>query len=294
MGVFTQPAFKFFNKKLFVITPFDNKSVTGVGYDLRIGYYIKISQKKVIEKGKVNFEEKTEVELETGESLLIICHERIYLSNRIAGTIHCRGRYASKGLVLNSTTVDPLWNGRMVFLVTNIAGHCVSITLQEHFATIMLQKTYFVADKDINPPKSPKNVLIEFTRIYNLDNETTIETQQFAHPGQSDSEEDEEYNEDVIVIKSNTKSRFIYLYQQLYWFLLRFKFLKYLLLLIGSAGILVFILSYLNFERFFPQISKEQQDKINSISSYVTIATAVVTVTALIVKAFKKKSSPPQ
>ena len=69
--------------------------------------------------------------------------EWVWLSGRLCGTLHFRGSLSIKGLVLNSTTVDPGWNGRMTFAIQNTSQFPVDLDMSDRFVTLVLHKTFY-------------------------------------------------------------------------------------------------------------------------------------------------------
>ena len=88
-----------------------------IGYDLRIG-----AAYSPREFNNTHFEDGTEFMLLPGHSLQILCKEFIWLSPFIIASIHSRGSFAAKGLILNSTTIDPNWSGPMALALYNASS----------------------------------------------------------------------------------------------------------------------------------------------------------------------------
>ncbi len=169
MAVFTDKSLEIFRDRLFVIHPLVDRSVTGAGYDLNIGYFVVIRNKMVLEKGEVDhlgMRGPQILMLAPRSSLLVITRENAYLSSRVAGSIHIRGSYAAQGIFMNSTTVDPNWSGQQVFLLTNAAWHDVRIDLRKHFCTMVL---YDVRHQSRQSPNDTRDVLVKYLNIYQGD-----------------------------------------------------------------------------------------------------------------------------
>lgn len=165
MPIFTEKSFERFKDKLFVIHPMSSEKITGVGYDLNIGYYLKIENDKIVDQGEVaQINNQTSLlKLIPNSSLLIVTYEHAYLSNRVAGQIHIRATYAAQGIFMNSTTVDPSWDGQQVFLLSNFSPRDVEISLTEHFCTLVLHD---VKHRSYKSPNNTQSVLDKYVRTY--------------------------------------------------------------------------------------------------------------------------------
>lgn len=119
------------NKRI-IIENSTPSSFTPLGYDLRIGaaYSPETFQKAIFSKG-------AEFTLLPGHSLQILCKEFIWLSPFIMASIHSRGTFAAKGLILNSTTIDPNWSGQMALALYNVSKNPITLHVGERFCTII-------------------------------------------------------------------------------------------------------------------------------------------------------------
>ena len=165
MSIFTEKSFERFKNKLFVIHPMSPEKITGVGYDLNIGYFLKIDKDEIVEQGEVAkmSNQASPLILSPNSSLLIATYEHAYLSNRVAGQIHIRATYAAQGIFMNSTTVDPSWDGQQVFLLSNFSPRNVEISLTEHFCTLVLHD---VKHRSYKSPNNTQSVLDKYVRTY--------------------------------------------------------------------------------------------------------------------------------
>lgn len=119
--------------KKIVIESFSDACLTPLGYDLRIGAaYIPDSNMET-----AVFEEGATVAIEPGRTLQILSEEFVWLSQDIIATVHSRGSFSAKGLILNSTSVDPNWNGKMAFALFNFSNKNVEIKIGERFSTMI-------------------------------------------------------------------------------------------------------------------------------------------------------------
>lgn len=132
--------------KNIVIEEFSSECLTPVGYDLRIGaaYSPGVHQEAIIGDGNT-------VILKAGKMLQIICKEFVWLSSGVSASIHSRGSFSAKGLVLNSTTIDPNWSGQMALALFNFSDEDIEISIGERFATIIF---YFCNSPTMDAPFS--------------------------------------------------------------------------------------------------------------------------------------------
>jgi deoxycytidine triphosphate deaminase len=173
MSNYTEVSLRKYADELFVIHPMFPSSMTGVGYDVHIGYYLKISNGRITAKGRVNHHDaalqlERELVLEPQSSMFCFSYEYIYMSNRVAGSVHPRSTLANQGIVQNSTTVDPGWFGQHVYYLTNISTHDVVVNLLDHICTISLRD---VKDRSHAVPRDQRNVLIKYLNLYQGDTE---------------------------------------------------------------------------------------------------------------------------
>ena len=70
----------------------------------------------------------------------MLTKEYICLGDRYCATIHARARLSIRGLVLNSTTVDPNWSGRQTYLIRNFTLNSVEFSPSRPFATMMIHE----------------------------------------------------------------------------------------------------------------------------------------------------------
>ncbi|MGC0120002.1 dCTP deaminase domain-containing protein [Pseudoalteromonas piscicida] len=133
------------NGKEIVIHPFNVMCSTGGGYDLNIGYWVlgKDNGKnnyKISDQGHYGELDKTIV-VPPGGVLAILAKEYVSLGSNYMGTIHSKARHSLRGIILNCTTVDPNWEGRMTFILRNSSVVPVEIQSSTTFATLLIHKT---------------------------------------------------------------------------------------------------------------------------------------------------------
>jgi deoxycytidine triphosphate deaminase len=141
-----------------VIEPFDEEgSCTPSGYDLRVGFAIVMESEDdplstnheldymayQREKDGVRKQDSSlvypTVEVHPGKSVAILTKERIYLTGRVLGTVFSKASITGRGLGMNSFTVDPTFQGRLLIRMKNESLLPITITLDERIATLVLE-----------------------------------------------------------------------------------------------------------------------------------------------------------
>ncbi len=115
------------------------KSITGVGYDLTIGFIRDAATGKIPE----TFTDEDNVSRYTllaGHRYLVISKEFIYLSPQYMATLHSRGSYALKGIIVTSTTIDPNYAGCIAGSLFNCSPEDIHIKKDNQFATMVFHQ----------------------------------------------------------------------------------------------------------------------------------------------------------
>ena len=162
MSILSDQDIKYLLNKEIVIYPYGEECISPLGYDLRIGYAVILASEHqgtvTPDSGRISIPAKT--------SFFIITKEHIFLSRRIAGTLHARGSLAARGLYINSTTVDPNWSGQMTFLIHNISEKPVDLDLESRFITLIFHQ---VNTPTLNTHSSnPISVAKQYGEIYGI------------------------------------------------------------------------------------------------------------------------------
>src|SRR5579864_2315067 len=131
------------------------------GYDLRVGYALDLNQ----EAHATGASETSAITIPPGTSAFIITKKYVWLSKKLVGTFHARGKLAAQGLFIDSTMIDSLWQGQLLFLVYNAASERdVVLQVGEPFITMMLHR---VAVPTTSPrPASFMDVVQERGKYY--------------------------------------------------------------------------------------------------------------------------------
>lgn len=115
------------------------KSITGPGYDLTIGFIrdADTGEEPAIFVDEDNVRRYT---LRSGHRYIVISREFLYLSSQYMATIHSRGSYALKGIIVTSTTVDPNYTGCITASLYNYSPSDVHIKQDNQFATMVFYR----------------------------------------------------------------------------------------------------------------------------------------------------------
>ncbi|MBW4678723.1 MAG: deoxycytidine deaminase [Microcoleus vaginatus WJT46-NPBG5] len=120
-------------EKGIAIEPFEKKSLTPVGYDLRVGkrgFSLK-------NKRELNIEGKTKIEIQPNDTVVIETLESVSLSKKIGATIHSMASLVVlQGLSHISTTIDPGWSGKLLISFHNYRDSFVELEFKEVFCTV--------------------------------------------------------------------------------------------------------------------------------------------------------------
>lgn len=140
------------------IDPWDDKSIQGASYDIKLGKRGIISKSVTIEelRKKIQAEELKELNIEREESIsipggafaLVMTNERIKLSQNYAGHIGMRSYYIRKGLtLLSGLQIDPGWDAPLVLGFVNLSPRTITLDYKDHICTIEIHKLNRDADK---------------------------------------------------------------------------------------------------------------------------------------------------
>lgn len=133
------------------IEPFDEASLKGASYDLKLGGRGIVSRSVTLEqlKTKIQAEEVKELNIEKEESIvipggsfaLVNTLERIKLSPLYAAHIGMRTYYIRKGLaLLSGIQIDPGWDASLVLGFANLSPRAITLEYGDHICTIEIHK----------------------------------------------------------------------------------------------------------------------------------------------------------
>lgn len=114
-----------------VIVPYEDANVKGCGYNLTATEFIySVKKKRLLAIHKSN-REATYVDIPRHDTALILTREYIKLSGRLAGAFYSRVQMVSQGLGHISTTLDPCWDGMLLFAVNNPSSRKIRLVISE-------------------------------------------------------------------------------------------------------------------------------------------------------------------
>lgn len=119
------------------IDPFEEKYLTPVGYDFRVGLK-GFSWKN---KREIDIEKEREIEIEPNDTVVIETLESVSLSKEVGATIHAMvSKAVLYGLSHISTTIDPGWTGKLLISVSNYRDSSVVLRFRDSFCTVCFHK----------------------------------------------------------------------------------------------------------------------------------------------------------
>jgi deoxycytidine triphosphate deaminase len=146
------------------IDPFEEKYLTPVGYDLRIG--VKGFSWKY--KREIDIEQEKRIEIEPNDTVVIETLESVSLSKETSATIHAMAtRVVLQGLSHISTTIDPGWRGKLLVAVHNYHDSSVELRFRDAFCTVCFYKVESESTAPLGRPVDRDDLwqqLIEISR----------------------------------------------------------------------------------------------------------------------------------
>lgn len=115
------------------------ESITGPGYDLTIGF-LRDADTGEEPSSFTDIKGQIRCTLLPGHRYLVISKEFLYVSSHYMATIHSRGSYALKGLLLSSTVVDPNYAGCIAGCLFNSTPKPIHIKKDNQFATMVFHE----------------------------------------------------------------------------------------------------------------------------------------------------------
>ncbi|MEQ8440581.1 MAG: hypothetical protein RIM33_11875 [Alphaproteobacteria bacterium] len=146
----------------FCITPFEpnTQQLTPVGYDLTIGAAIVLTR-EIRENGDIidkfvktsRFDDggdEIDLDIPPNTGVVIATHERIFSSGRSLATVHGRSRMTARGLVVNSVTIDPNFDGNILIYMYNATNAVQKIRSHERVLTLIFHGVETETTKEPN------------------------------------------------------------------------------------------------------------------------------------------------
>ncbi len=119
------------------IDPFEEKYLTPVGYDLRVGLK-GFSWKN---KCEIDIEKEKYIKIQPNDTVVIETLESVSLSKEVSATIHAMvSKAVVYGLSHISTTIDPGWTGKLLISVSNYRDSSVELRFRDSFCTVCFHK----------------------------------------------------------------------------------------------------------------------------------------------------------
>ncbi|UOA07744.1 hypothetical protein [Methylobacter sp. S3L5C] len=150
-----------------VISPHSDKSMTAIGYDLRVGsdYYT------LEKKGANHASDEAPIILLPNSTTLISTLENIQMpKNRLyAGLIESKVKKVSLGLSHISTTIDPDWSGHLLIAIHNHSSEKIELEYKEKFCTIIFVKNNVAPKKISRHSGGRADIITELFSSINID-----------------------------------------------------------------------------------------------------------------------------
>ncbi|QIR39213.1 deoxycytidine deaminase [Tolypothrix sp. PCC 7910] len=119
------------------INPFEEKYLTPVGYDLRVG----VKGFSWQSKREIDIEQEKKIEIKPNDTVIIETLESISLSKEIGANIHAMvSKSVIYGLSHISTTIDPGWTGKLLISIHNFRDSSVELRFRDSFCTVCFYK----------------------------------------------------------------------------------------------------------------------------------------------------------
>ena len=168
-----------------LINPFDEQSLTPIGYDLRIGdRYLKMCTKLKEFRRLKGKSELSKISISHNEVVAIETEEYIGMpqNKKYSGILVSKVSIAEKGLSHVSTSLDPDYKGKLVVTLTNHSNRKVTLERNQPFCTVIFLKneepalkdcekdpdkhiTFLVEDWKLPPKQIRKKILVWVLRV---------------------------------------------------------------------------------------------------------------------------------
>ena len=134
------------DKNKIYLYPFDEKSLTPVGYDIRVGE----KYSSALKTDHFTLREGELIEIKPKDTILITSLEKIGMpkNRKISALILSQVSKVSKGLSHISTTIDPDWEGKLLIAIHNHSRDKVELRFGEPFCTVVFFENKSPSTKD--------------------------------------------------------------------------------------------------------------------------------------------------
>ncbi len=252
------------NKKDIVINPYKDENLTGIGYDLRVGIIQPLSKIS-------DFNEDDDYYYIPPYSYcIVISKEFVWLSHKLAATLHARGTLAAKGLYTNSTNIDPNFNGQLIMSVFNVSEKPIKIGKNEHYITMIVQDVVKSTKTLIDDnSKNSSRVTSHFNEIYG--DEIVAQTSQLHEYLHNENTKNGGKFQDLITQARNKNPL-----KNFSWDKVKVKFFTLSVLSYIIMGILLLLIVLLVVNRHTQLISEKNLDLIVKISVLVGVLFGII------------------
>ena len=115
----------------FMIAPYQEKNATGCGYNLTATEFVYSIRKRRLLAIHKSEQGDTYVDVNPGDTVLLLTREYVKLSGNLAGAFYARVQMVSSGFGHISTTLDPGWRGMLLFSINNPTRKKLKLTISK-------------------------------------------------------------------------------------------------------------------------------------------------------------------
>jgi deoxycytidine triphosphate deaminase len=109
------------------LSPLEKEYLRPASYDLRVGEKAKIASASGYRDINLFSQDDSKLTIEPGQSAVIYSFEQVKMPLNLKGRLSLRSHYATQGLHYAGGIVDPGYNGRLFFTVTNLSNARIKI-----------------------------------------------------------------------------------------------------------------------------------------------------------------------
>ena len=124
-----------------MIEDFEEEALKGITYDFRVGNTIILGKLKEGEKGELQLEkvhimeEGEAVEIEPGLSAVVYSYEKVHMPWDVKARLSIRSAFMAQRLNYDGGIIDPGYQGRLFFTVTNLGDTSIFLHYKERLVT---------------------------------------------------------------------------------------------------------------------------------------------------------------
>lgn len=127
------------------IYPFEEKNLTGIGYNISTtNFAFSINQGVLLKVCKDTSEQGYEhyIIIPPNDTVLLFSKESLETDNEIAGTFHSKVSRVCQGLGHICTTLDPTWKGQLIIAINNPTNKEIRLDLDKNSGNILTMLVY--------------------------------------------------------------------------------------------------------------------------------------------------------